>query len=52
MIGVEANRFLKEGFSSADITSSQTSGKKLILSLSEGLIQREQLLPMTKTGAR
>ena len=38
------SQFLKEGFSSADITSRQTIGRKLILSLSERLIQREQLL--------
>ena len=42
------SRLLKERFSSADIPSSQTIGKKLILSLSERLIQREQRLRMTK----
>ncbi len=46
------SRFLKEGFSSADITSRQTIGRKLILSLSERLIQREQLLQMAETGDR
>ena len=46
------SRFLKEGFSSADITSCQTIGRKLILSLSERLIQREQLLQMAETGDR
>ncbi len=46
------SRFLEEGFSSANMTSRQTIGKKLILDLRERLIQREQLLQMTKTGDR
>jgi hypothetical protein len=45
-------QFLKEGFSSGEITSIQTKGKKLILSLTKRLIQREQLLRMRKTGPR